>query len=352
MLSITQNSINLIWLLLEKDENFQNSLTLTKSAYQKDGSDILDQNDSNNLVKLENKSPLLSPHGQNRKESGENYIQNMPLMRETYLQKKNNLNISMNSNSQKLNSNFELSRQNSNNPLSRQRTEKIASDHDLQEQEEEQQQEDTKQNDEGQELQNEYLQMKDQHDLVGFLLTCKKISSVVEDEDQNKLQNNLWKLNNKESEKINKKIKQKKFIKKENTLSEDIVTNSNQAYQSYVNRLMKQSTQKEKQQQLIKQQTMKANEIAVANLLGSFNKPDNIVFEQNPQLKRGITAAVLSPAYLTKDDENKKLIMYKKTDEDEDYVDLLRYQHQVYQHNQLMNKQSKYHDNDCKCTIF
>eukprot|EP00347_Sterkiella_histriomuscorum_P000835 403374334 len=342
-------------LMMEQHENFSNSVTMSKSKII-DSHGNIDEESKNHIA-----DGIKSPGSSNIKLSRQRTIdhaqlQHVPLMRENQFEKTNRkiLDLSVNSNLKGGSSHNDLSRQNSRQ-LSHSRTEKLQqSITDKDEREQPSQDEKVEdQEDESPEKEKKF-KLKENHDLVGFLLTCKKISAAVEEDEEIKLLNQVGISSKKEADKSGQS-KQKKLIKKETTMCEDVVTSQNQIYQNYQNRLMKQQNQIIKQQQTIRQQTMRANENAAMNLIGNNNQSSNLSkFNKESTLRRGVTTAgaMISNNSVKKDQSQNIMLMYKKTDGDEDYHDLIKYQHQLYQYNQIVSKQSKNNQQDCKCIIF
>ena len=65
------------------------------------------------------------------------------------------------------------------------------------------------------------MHIKEEYDLVGFLLTCKKICAAVDQEEELKRLKEMNNISNNAIDKNLQKKKQKKLIAKDLTMSED-----------------------------------------------------------------------------------------------------------------------------------
>ena len=108
------------------------------------------------------------------------------------------------------------------------------------------------------ENQAQLLDLKTDHDLVSFLLTCKKINQVMNSEAEEEMQRALEEQGAVAIEKAGasglaqayKKVKkQKKFIKKDITLSEELISQNHQIQVNYQNRLNKKKEEPQAPQQ-------------------------------------------------------------------------------------------------------
>lgn len=98
---------------------------------------------------------------------------------------------------------------------------------------------------EKQQKQNEeYQSMKKDHDLVGFLLTCKKMMNVIEENEDMQLKAiKAGKIGNKKGD-SKQHGGSKKQINKELTLSEELTNFNNQIFVNYASRLTKNNKKK------------------------------------------------------------------------------------------------------------